>query len=104
MATNIKFIKLLTGEEILAEIISQTSERVEFKNPVRIVVIPQAPQMQATQPKIGLAPWAEFSDEKTFTISTNHIICVMNPIKEFINQYNTIFGGIVTAPSGLILP
>lgn len=104
MAANIKFLKLATGEEILAEVLSQDDKKIEFKNPVRVVVIPQPPQMQATQPKIGLAPWAEFSDDKTFTISSSHIVCVMNPIKEFTNQYNTIFGGIVTPKSNLILP
>jgi hypothetical protein len=104
MAANIKLIKILNGEEIIADVTSETSDTIIIKNPVRIVVMPQPPQMQATQPKIGLAPWAEFADDKAIILNKTHILAMMNPIKEFINQYNTIFGGIVTAPSGLILP
>jgi hypothetical protein len=55
-------------------------------------------------PNVGFAPWAEFSDDKTFTIDKSHIIAIINPIKEFINQYNSMFGGLVVPSSNLILP
>jgi hypothetical protein len=29
---------------------------------------------------------------------------MMNPVKEFVNNYNSMFGGIVTPSSKLILP
>jgi hypothetical protein len=53
---------------------------------------------------VGFAPWAEFSDDKTFTIDKSHILAIINPIKEFINQYNSMFGGLVVPSSNLIMP
>lgn len=40
MANNVKLIKFLGGEEIVAEVLSETENTIEVKNAVRIVVIP----------------------------------------------------------------
>jgi len=34
----------------------------------------------------------------------SHVLCIMTPIKEFINQYNSMFGGLVLPTSNLITP
>jgi hypothetical protein len=39
MATNVKIIKLVNGDELLAEITTST-DILKVKNPVRIVVMP----------------------------------------------------------------
>ena len=99
---NIKIVKLLTGEEILAKVLPSSDYVVIMENPVRIVVMPN--KIDPKTPNIGFAPWAEFSDDKTFTIDKSHVVAIMTPIKEFVNQYNTMFGKLVTPQSGLILP
>ena len=99
---NIKIVKLLTGEEILAKVLPSSDHVVIMENPVRIVVMPN--KIDPKTPNIGFAPWAEFSDDKTFTIDKSHVVVIMTPIKEFVNQYNTMFGKLVTPQSGLILP
>jgi hypothetical protein len=109
MASNIKIIKLITGEELLAEVTisSPIPTSITLKNPVRIVVIPQKPNMQYDPnraPSIGFAPWAEFSEDKTFELDKAHILAIINPVKEFVNQYNSMFGGLVVPSSNLILP
>jgi hypothetical protein len=55
-------------------------------------------------PNIGFAPWAEFTDDKTFVLDKSHILAIMNPIKEFVNQYNSMFGGLVLPTGNLITP
>lgn len=103
MAANIKIIRLLTGEELLADLLPTiTAKEVTIKNPVRIVVMPN--KIDPKTPNVGFAPWSEFSEDKTFTLDKSHILCIMAPIKEFINQYNTMFGGIVMPTGNLILP
>lgn len=103
MATNVKIVKLLTGEEIVAEVLDLNTT-IQVKNPVRVIVIPN--KIDPNKPNVGFAPWAEFSDDKTFTLAKSHVVCIMDPIKEFINQYNGMFGGIILNPNGpgLVIP
>jgi hypothetical protein len=61
-------------------------------------------KMDPKTPNIGFAPWADFSEDKTFTLDKSHVLAIMNPIKEFLNQYNNMFGGLVVPSSNLILP
>lgn len=98
----IKIIKLITGEELLAEVPNEFAVEFQMKNPVRIVVMPN--KLDPKTPNIGFAPWAEFSDDKDFVIDRKHIVAIMTPIRQFVDQYNGMFGKIVTPPSGLILP
>ena len=104
MAANVKILKLLTGEDLLTEVLPHVPgsdpKQIVVKNPVRIVVMPN--RMDPKTPSIGLAPWAEFSDDKTFTLDKFHVIAIMTPAKEFINQYNSMFGGLVLPTGGLI--
>lgn len=101
MALNIKLIKLFSGEDILAEIITDGGNFVKFKNPIRIMVLPN--KTDPKTPTIAFGPWAEFYDEKEFTIDKIHVIMIGAPVSEFINQYNTVFGGIVKPSSKLII-
>lgn len=100
-ATKIKILKLITGEEILGELLD-LNFTVQVKNPVRIVVLPN--KIDPKTPSVGFAPWAEFSDQKTFTLDKNHVLCIIDPINEFINQYNGMFGGLVlpSSSSGIL--
>lgn len=105
MPDNIHIIKLLSGEDLIAEIVSSVTGhegQIIVKNPVRIVVMPN--KMDPKTPSIGFAPWMEFSAEKTFTISNSHIVAKAEPIKEFVEQYKSMFSNIVVPQSKLILP
>lgn len=99
--SNIKIIKLVTGEELLSNVVD-TGATVRLTNPVRIVVMPN--KLDPKTPNIGFAPWAEFSEDKEIVIDKSHVLAIITPIKEFINQYNTMFGGLVVPTSNLILP
>jgi len=101
MAINLQILKLTTGDDLLAEVVENSIATVSFKNPVRIIVVPSK---DPRTPSVGFAPWGEFSQDKQFTIDKYNILCIMAPIQEFINQYNTMFGGIVAPSSKLIIP
>lgn len=102
MASNLKLLKLISGEELLAEVISESKEDIKIKNPIRVVVVPS--KTDPRTPQVGFAPWAEFSEEKSLTLNKFHVITQMTPIKEFVNQYNSMFGGILAPSQKLILP
>jgi hypothetical protein len=99
---SVKIIKLITGEELLGEILPSSEVICKVKNPVRIVVMPN--KIDPKTPNIGFAPWAEFSDDKEFILDKTHILTIMTPINEFVNQYNSMFGGLVVPKSNLIIP
>lgn len=99
---SVKIIKLITGEEILADCGKTFGTLIDIKNPVRIIVMPN--KIDPKTPNIGFAPWAEFSDDKEFTLDKTHIVAIMTPINEFVNQYNSMFGGLVVPKSNLIIP
>lgn len=102
MAINLKLLKMISGDDLLAEITNETDTHISIKNPVRVVVMPT--KANPTQPTVGFAPWNDFSEEKEFTIHRAHVIVTMKPVQEFVNQYNAMFSGIVTPSSKLIIP
>ena len=88
---NLKIIHLLTGQELMAEVVSDTADTLTVKNPVRIVVVP-GKTGDASQPSVGLAPFMQFSDDKELTLNKACVLTTATPITEFVNQYNTVFG------------
>lgn len=103
---DIRILKMLSGENILTEVVEENmygGKEVEIKNPVLIVVMSSRKPNDPT-PTIGLAPWAEFSEDKTFTLQKSHIIAIMKPVKDFVDQYNAMFGKVITPRPGLIIP
>ena len=102
MALNVKLIRLLNGEELMAEVVNSNDSKVTIKDAIRVVVMPQ--RDPKASPSIGFAPWLEFSEDKQVELDKSHVLFVVTPIKEFVNQYNSLFGGIVTPSTKLILP
>ena len=103
MALNVKLIRLITGEELISEVLND-NEKVVMKNPIRIVVMPNSSRDPKATPTIGFAPWIEFADTDKIELDKSHILYIVTPIQEFVNQYNSIHGGIVAPSSKLILP
>ena len=99
MAKNVKLLKLITGEEILAEVI-KNYDTVTIKNVLRIVIIPGR---DPSAPTVGLAGWAQFAKDDEITLDKSHIIAIMDPIDQFVEQYRQQFSGLVTPSSQLII-
>lgn len=97
MALNVKVLRLVNGQEVVAEVLNEDETGIRIKNPVMVMVIPT--KSDPNNPQVGFGPWANFSDDKEFVLNRATVIAVMNPIKEFINQYNSMFGGLVL-PTG----
>jgi len=102
MALDIRLLKLLNGEEILTEVVQDGGNFLKIKNPLKIAIV--ASRADPKIPSVGLAPWTEFSDDKDFTLDKDHVLLIMKPIQEFVNQYNSIFGGIVMPSSKIMMP
>lgn len=98
---NIKLVKLLNGEDLIADV-NVVVTRLDIKNPLRVVVMPSA---AGQSPNVGFAPWAPFSKDTDFKLDMAHVIAIMEPVEEFVQQYKMTVSPIVTPPqSKLIIP
>jgi hypothetical protein len=102
MATNLKLLRLSTGEEIIGEVVNENVTKITIKNPVRVLMVPS--KADPNNPTVAFAPFMQWSDDKELTLNANHVTVTATPITEFVNQYNSMFGGIVVPNSKLITP
>lgn len=96
--SKIMSLKLVTGEELVAEVIGESEDFIEIKNPVAAVM-----QRRQDGPALGFMPWMQAANGPTFVIGKNKIVCESDVADEVKNGYNQIFGaGIVVPPQQLI--
>jgi len=92
-------LKLVTGEELVAEVIAEGEDFIEIKNPVAVVM-----QRRQEGPTLGFLPWMQAANGPTFVINKSKIVCESEVAEEVRNGYNQIFGaGIMVPPKDLIL-
>jgi len=94
---NIQVLKLVTGEEVLGELVTDTSTVYTLKNPVGIAVV----RGQNGQPNVGFAPFPLHSEQKkdsTIDIPKSSVVYSYVPAEDFLTNYNQLFG------SGIVLP
>lgn len=99
---DIKAIKLITGEDIIAEIeyVDGTEDQLNLKNPVQVSMVPSR---SSGQPTFGFIPFPLTSNDKEIKINSSHVMFQCEPAEEFLTQYNSLFGNIVTPKQKLIL-
>lgn len=102
----VKAIKLVSGEELIGEVIHEDVgndgfiEEVSLKN-VLAVMIQRDHQGNLN---VGFIPFAPYlGKDVTFDFHHSKFIFVKEVDDQMKNQYNSIFGGIVTPPKQLIV-
>ena len=99
---NILVLKLITGEEVLGEVVNKDPSFVALKNVVGIAVV----RGQDGQPSIGFSPFPLHAEPKTgnkFTFSKKHVVYNYVPAEDFINNYKQIFGAGIITPNKQII-
>ena len=88
---NCKLIRIVTGEEIIAEVLSETDNTITVQN--GLVVLPSAQG-------VGFAPWATVisKDEPEIEMSKNHIVYVVAVQDDVAKKYNEMFGSKLITP------
>tara|TARA_B100001059_G_scaffold136616_1_gene136952 strand:- start:3149 stop:3442 length:294 start_codon:yes stop_codon:yes gene_type:complete len=88
---NAKLIRIMTGEEVVAELVSETEDSITIKN--GLVVIPQAQN-------VGFAPWATVISKENpeITVSKSHVIYMVEVDESVRIKYNEIFGSKLVTP------
>ena len=96
---SVQVLKLVSGEEILGDVLEQLDNTVTINNVVAIVL----QRTQTGDMGIGFMPFMPYVASKKLKIDQSKIILMTDVDEEVKNQYNSIFGGIVTPSSKLIL-
>lgn len=90
-------LKLITHEDVLAEIESESETEFVLLNPVGITIVRGKDGM----PNVGFSPFPLHAEQKTgamVVISKKNVVYSYVPAEDFITNYNQIFG------SGIVLP
>jgi len=95
---NILAFKLITGEDFLGEIESESETEFVVINPVGIAVV----RGKDGQPNIGFSPFPIHAEQKsgaTIAIAKKNVVYSYTPAEDFIRNYDQIFGaGIIVPP------
>ena len=88
---DVKLIRMITGEEIIAEIVSETDDTITVQN--GLVVLPSAQG-------VGFAPWATVisKEEPEIEMSKNHIVYMVAVQEDVSLKYNEMFGSKLKLP------
>lgn len=87
---NIKVIKLVTGEDIVCQVLNEVNG-YDLKDVITLHQVPAGDgQMQ-----IAVLPFLPYSiKDTTITIKDEHIITTSDPSTDILNQYQNVFGAI----------
>ena len=93
---NVILLRISTGEEIVAEIVSENAASVTVKN--GLVCVPQAQS-------VGFIPWATVVDKLNpeIEVSKQFIVYIAALDPTVKNKYCEMFGGVTTPEKKLIL-
>jgi len=72
MANDVKVLKLITGEEVIARVIEEKNNLITLEKPMILQMMP--PDRTTGQIPFALVPWMKAAKNERVTISTEHII------------------------------
>ena len=72
MTNDVKVLKLITGEEVIARVIEEKNNLITLEKPMILQML--APDRTTGQIPFALVPWMKAAKNEKVTISTEHII------------------------------
>ena len=91
---NIVALKLISGEDLLCDLIHEDDQSCQIENPAAIIAQQSA---DGRGMSVGLAPYLPYSRDKSIKIFKHAIVSVFSPDQKLSNEYNKIFGTIQIA-------
>lgn len=90
-------LKLITGEDVLGEVQTESETEYVLENPVGIAVV----RGRDGQPNVGFAPFPIHAPQvkgSTITLAKKNVVYYYVPADDFIDNYKQVFG------AGIVLP
>ena len=99
--TDIKLLRLTTGEDIVAEVTFSDDKITTIKKP--FVLIPMAQNPGANQEsKLYFSPFIPFAENDEFDIKEENIITINEPKTEIRDNYLQYIGAVVPVEKKII--
>lgn len=96
----VKALKLISGEELIGEVLDEDYQVVNVRN-LLAIMIQRTPTGDLN---VGFIPFAPYLGKNTtFEFKREQLLFVKEVDDQMANQYNSIFGGIVTPTKQLIV-
>ena len=90
---SVKAFKLITGEEVCADIDESVEGKITVKNGLMIL-----PQKGENGPTIGFFPWMAYA-HGPITVPSQNVVLIAEVDEGMKNSYNSIFGTGIVVPS-----
>ena len=92
----VKLIRMWSGEDVIADIVEETTDSILITDPIVAVPSPQ-------QGNIAFAPWSPLLQKDKLDVTKKYVVYMANPQEEIIEQYNSMFGKLSKPTKKLIL-
>ena len=92
----VKLIRMWSGEDVIADIVEETSDSIVITDP--IVAVPSQ-----TQGQIAFAPWSPLLQKDKIEVTRKYLVYIGDPQEEIIEQYKSMIGKLSTPTKKLIL-
>ena len=92
MENNVRVLKLITGEEVMARVTEGNNGLITLDKPMTLQAVPTNQQGQMG---FALVPWLMSGKSDTITISTDHIIAQDDPQAQAEKNYLSQISGLV---------
>jgi hypothetical protein len=85
----IKIVKLITGEELIADVTAD-GITMTLSKPCALQMVPS--RKDPDQPMMGMFPYAAYTYDHSIDVAIDKIVWDATPVIELYNQYNSAFG------------
>lgn len=89
---DVKLIRIITGEEVVAELLEETTSFIKVQN--GLVVLP-------TAQSVGFAPWATVISKENpeIIVQKTHVVYMAEVQEDVAKKYNEMYGSKLVTPS-----
>jgi hypothetical protein len=101
---NLKVLKLISGEEIIAEVVTKDEPDTEslYQYTIKNALLLMMTNDKTKGLGVAIVPWGNHTAGGQMTINMEHVIYAADPRQELVDQYTSIFSGLALPEKGLI--
>ena len=92
MANDVKVLKLITGEEVIARVSEEHNDLLTLEKPMTLQMIP--PTTSTGQVGFAMVPWMKAAKNDKTTISIEHVLVTDEASKQTETNYLQVITGL----------
>ena len=92
MANDVKVLKLITGEEVIARVSEESNDLLTLEKPMTLQMMP--PNTSTGQVGFALVPWIKAAKNDKTTISIEHVLVTDEASKQTETNYLQVITGL----------